>query len=257
MVQVYPTRGCPLSCTFCVAPLYYGGHGRSHKSHRTRDIDNVCDELEHLATKYAPRFSGAFFNEEAHNANPEWLAAFCKRLINRGLNRYHYDAMCGYWNLTDDMIALMARAGYCMIRLGIESLSEGVGKAVGKRVFPDKFLRVLEWCQGLGVAVHGTCMVGAPGSTADDDLYTLATLWEWKHQGLLADWQYGIATPQPGTPFFEQAKREGLLTTEDYTLYDWHHAVVDWPDYPAREVERVKLVYDAHWSPMKKGDDNG
>jgi radical SAM superfamily enzyme YgiQ (UPF0313 family) len=51
MIQVYPTRGCPLACTFCVVPTYYGGHGKSHRSHRVRDVEDVCAEIAYLAHK--------------------------------------------------------------------------------------------------------------------------------------------------------------------------------------------------------------
>jgi len=243
MVQVYPTRGCPLSCTFCVVPMYYGGHGKSHKSHRCRDPQNVCDELEYLAKKYDGRFTGAFFNEETHNANVEWLVEFAEALIDRGLNRYKYDAMCGYWTFTEELVNLLARAGYCYIRVGIESMSVNVGKAIKKVVFPDKLIRFLEWCKAAGVRVYGTSQIGAQGSTMADDIKTLEALWELKRKGLLHRWQHSVSTPQPGTPFYNEVKENGWLITEDITRYNGVQAVVNWPEYSATEINRVKAIY--------------
>lgn len=244
MVQVYPTRGCPLACSFCVVPLYYGGHGASHKSHRTRDVEDVGDELAHLADKYAGRFNGAYFHEETHNADPDWLAAFAEMLIRRGLNRYHYDAMCGYWTFTEELVQLLARAGYCNIRLGIESLDTAVGRRLGKVVFPDKLIRVLEWCRAAGIRTYGTSMVGAPGATAASDRATLAGLLDLRARGLLNIWQHSVATPQPGTPFYAEARQAGYLLTEDPRAYTGVQAVVDWPDYPAAEVNAVKREWE-------------
>lgn len=245
MVQVYPTRGCPLACKFCVVPMYYGGHGRSHKSHRVRNVENVCDEIEYLATKYNGRFNGCYFHEETHNANIPWLVSFAEALIKRGLNRYTYDAMCGYWTFTEDVIALLARAGYKNIRMGIESLDTGVGKRIGKVVFEDKLIHVLEWCKKHGIKTYGTSMVGAQGSTAESDTATLNGLWELKRRGLLDIWQHSVATPQPGTPFYEEVKSLGYLLTEDVTQFNGVQAVVSWPDYPASEINRVKRLFEA------------
>jgi radical SAM superfamily enzyme YgiQ (UPF0313 family) len=245
MVQVYPTRGCPLACSFCVVPSYYGGHGKSHRSHRVRDVENVADEIYYLAAKYDGRFNGAYFHEETHNANVGWLVAFAETLIRRGLNRYAYDAMCGYWTFTEDVIALLARAGYRNIRLGIESLSSDVGRRVGKVVFEDKLIRVLEWCKAYGIRTYGTSMVGAPGSTAEKDLATLDALWALKRRGLLDIWQHSVATPQPGTPYYEEVRSKGYLLTDDPARLNGVEAVVDWPDYPAARVAQVKSIYDA------------
>jgi len=246
LVQVYPTRGCPLSCTFCVVPMYYGGHGKSHKSHRTRDVEDVCDELEYLASKYNGRFNGAFFNEETHNANPDWLATFAEALIRRGLNRYHYDAMCGYWTFTEELVNLLARAGYCYIRVGIESLNQQVGKSIKKVVFEDKLTRFLGWCKAAGIRVYGTSQIGAQGSSMQADLETLQGLWDLKTAGLLHRWQHSVSTPQPGTPFYEQVKRDGFLLTEDVERYNGVEPVVSWPHYPAEQIAQVKATYSRH-----------
>jgi radical SAM superfamily enzyme YgiQ (UPF0313 family) len=246
MVQLYPTRGCPLACSFCVVPSYYGGHGHSFSSHRCRNVDLVCDEIEYLARKYEGQFSGCFFNEETHNADIAWFSEFCGRLIDRGLNRYRYDAMCGYWPFTEDSIRLASRAGYCQIRIGIENLSEASGRAIGKRIIPEKLAKVLEWCKAAGIAVYGTTQMGAPGSTFGTDVATLETLIDLKANGFIRTWQNSISTPQPGTPMFEAAKKEGRLLTEDLSYYDGNTVVMQIPGYPKEKIEEVRQMWMRH-----------
>ena len=239
IVQLYATRGCPLACTFCVVPTYYGGHGHSHKSHRCRDVENVCDEIEYLAGKY-PQFNGCYFNEEAHNANPEWLVSFCEALIRRNLNKYHYDAMCGYWTMTEELVNLMARAGYGHFRFGVESTSEIVGKRIGKTMHLERIERLLGWLKDAGIAAYGTFQIGAIGSTEQTDLATLEDLRRWIRAGLMQKWQVSTSTPQPGTPFHAQAKREGWLVTEDLDRYDGWQSVLDYPEYPNARINAVR-----------------
>ncbi len=241
MIQLYATRGCPLSCTFCVVPTYYGGHGKSRKSHRCRRVGDVCNEIEYLAYKY-PNFNGCYFNEEAHNADAEWFMLFCEALIARGLNKYQYDAMCGYWNFTEEMVQLAARAGYKQIRFGVESTSQHVGKAIGKTIHLDKMERFLGWLKQYGIKAYGTVQIGAPGATEATDRQTLADVKRWYALGLMQKHQVSTSTPQPSTPMFDEAKRNGWLTTEDISLYDGVNAVMDRPEYPAERVRAVRAM---------------
>jgi radical SAM superfamily enzyme YgiQ (UPF0313 family) len=239
IVQLYPTRGCPLSCTFCVVPTYYGGHNKSHRSHRGRDVESVCDEIEYLASKY-PGFRGCYFNEEAHNANVEWLTEFANALIRRGLNKYSYDAMCGYWTFTEELVNLLAKAGYRQIRFGVESTSQLVGKSIGKTIHLEKMERLMGWCKAVGIGCYGTFQIGAPGSSEQTDLATMADLRRWRDNDMMQKWQVSTSTPQPGTPFYAQAKARGWLVTENLNYFNGWNAVVSYPDYPSERIAKVR-----------------
>lgn len=240
MIQMYPTRGCPLSCSFCIVPSYYGGHGKTSRSHRCRDVGDVADEIEYMAYKYGSRFHGCYFNEEAHSANPEWLASFCETLIWRGLNKYEYDAMCGMWSFDRELVKLCAAAGYRQIRFGVESTSEVVGRAIKKTIHKEKIETFLGWCKEFGVGAYITLQVGAMGSTEQSDLATIADAKEWIRKGLVQKWQLSTSCPQPGTPFHELAKKNGWLLTEDISRYDGYQAIVNYPDYPVHRIQAVR-----------------
>ena len=241
--QIYATRGCPLACTFCVVPSYYGGHGKSHRSHRCRSVENVCDEIEYLV-KLGPtkgwQFTGAFFNDEAHNASTEWFVAFCEELIRRGLNRYAYDAMCGMWPFTTELVKLAARAGYRQIRFGVESTSEVVGKQIKKSLHVEKLEQFMGWLKQHGVGGYSTIQVGAPGSTEATDLQTLTDLRRWIREGKIQKWQVSTSTPQPNTPFWDLCKKNGWLVTENLNYFNGYNALVNYPDYPAERVQFVR-----------------
>lgn len=241
MIQLYATRGCPLSCTFCVVPTYYGGHGKTSRSHRTRNVEDVCDEIQYLAWKY-DNFRGIYANEEAHSADPKWLASFCEELIRRGLNRYQYDAMCGMWSFDRELVKLCAAAGYKQIRFGVESTSEQVGKAIKKTIHKEKTEVFLRWLKEFGIHAYSTVQIGAMGSTEASDRQTLADVRQWHKEGLLDKWQVSTSTPQPGTPFYQQAKENGWLVTEDINLYDGIRAVVSYPEYSAEQIQRVRMA---------------
>lgn len=241
MIQAYFSRGCPLSCNFCVVPTYYGGHGKTARSHRCRDVEDCCDEIEYLAAKYL-NFNGIYANEEAHNANAEWFVSFCETLIRRGLNKYQYDAMCGYWNFTEEMVKVAAAAGYKQIRFGVESTSLQVGKSIGKTIHLEKMERFMGWLKQYGIKAYGTVQIGAMGSTEATDRQTIEDVRRWYAQGLMQKHQVSTSTPQPSTPFYDEAKRNGWLTTEDINLYDGINAVVSYPEYPSERIAAVRAT---------------
>lgn len=243
--QMYLSRGCPLSCNFCVVPTYYGGHGRSHRSHRCRDVEDCCEEILYLRAMYGDRMKAIYANEEAHNANVPWLVELCEAFIRHGMkdrHGLHFDAMTGYWAYTKELVELMARAGYKQLRFGVESTSQQVGKNIGKTIHLEKMETFMRWCREYGIFCYGTFMIGAPGSTKEIDLQTLEDLRRWKREGLMQKWQVSTSVPQPGVPFHKLAKENGWLVTEDINKYDGWNAVVSYPHYSSEDILAVRMT---------------
>jgi radical SAM superfamily enzyme YgiQ (UPF0313 family) len=124
--------------------------------------------------------------------------------------------------------------------MGLESFSPAVGKAIHKRVDPERMRRVLGWCKKYGIRTYLTTMVGAPGSSWDGDLATLHKLQEFKKAGLLDLIQHSIGTPNPGTEFWYQAHEQGWVLHDDLSGYNWGGGVVSYPNYSA---EQIKIMY--------------
>jgi radical SAM superfamily enzyme YgiQ (UPF0313 family) len=77
-------------------------------------------------------------------------------------------------------------------------------------------------------------MMGLPGDSKEDIAKTL----EFAVKLDTDSAQFSIATPFPGTPFFEMARENGWLATLDWTMYDGaNHAVVDYPWLNKEEIE--------------------
>jgi radical SAM superfamily enzyme YgiQ (UPF0313 family) len=222
--------------------MYYGGYD-ARGLHLTRDVDNVCDEVEYLSERY-PENKGVLFNEENHAANIRWLRKFAGRLIERGLNNKAYEAMCGYWTFKPEDIDLLAKAGYRKLRLGVESLTTSdAGGAKGKHVAAQRLRNVLDWCRANDIRTHLYTMIGTPGSTEAGDLETLRCLIDLKARGLVESIQHSITTPNPGTRLFERCKANGWLVSDTLEDYHWQSPVINLPEYPAYRVGLVQQAY--------------
>jgi radical SAM superfamily enzyme YgiQ (UPF0313 family) len=144
--------------------------------------------------------------------------------------------------MTEELVKLMAAAGYKQIRFGVESTASVVGRIIGKTMHLDKLERFMGWCKDNGVKCYGTFQIGALGSTEATDRQTLADRDRWRRLDLMQKWQVSTSTPQPGTPFYDECKQNGWLITEDINRYDGIHAVVNYPTYSAEAIARVRMA---------------
>jgi len=234
-IQAYASRGCPMSCTFCVARnIYYG-----RPLWRGRRVEDVVGEIKCLKEKY-PRMEGIFFDEEEHNANKGFIMELTKALCEEGLYKLRYNAMCGYWTLDREMLQAMADAGYYKIRVGIETASEAVASAIKKPIDLRRIYTSLSFAKDARLKTYGTFIIGAPMATRQEDMKTVGLIKRLVRDGLLDGLQVSITTPQPGTPFYHWAEEQGFLLKQDWSRFDGGAcAVVSYPDYPKEEIEEV------------------
>ncbi|PIR00784.1 MAG: radical SAM protein [Nitrospinae bacterium CG11_big_fil_rev_8_21_14_0_20_45_15] len=233
-IQAYASRGCPLSCTFCVC----GNISYSRPNWRPRDPENVIHELQTLRAKY-PQMEGIFFDEEVHNGSKKYIIDLTKAIRDNGLDDLKYDVMCGQWPMDEEVLDHMKAAGYYMVRLGIETAGEHAarGMELMKKFNIKKLKQLMEYGTRIGLKFYGTFTFGGEGSTDECDKKTVRFIRELLDNGLLWRFQLSISTPQPGTPFYNRMLKKGYLRNLDWKHFDGgNHCVVDNPEYPAEKV---------------------
>lgn len=254
-IQAYASRGCPVLCSFCVCSnIYY-----RKPNWRARRAEDVADEIAHLRARY-PQMEGIFFDEEVHNGGKRQVLELCAALKRRGLDSLKYNAMCGYWNMDEEMLSAMKDAGYYLLRIGIETGSEKVARAMnlGVKFDLERLRRVLETAKRVGIDMYGTFTFGGPGSDRIEDAKTLELIRSLMAEGLLRRIQMSINTPQPGTPFHDWAAKNGYLVAREWDDYDGgNNVVIEYPHYSASAIRESYAAsfhsYDegmqAYWRP--------
>ncbi len=245
-IQIYATRGCPYGCVYCVARhSYFGG-----SQFRTRPVANVIAEIQKMGEKY-PGLEGFFFDDEIHNGNIKYTKELARAIITARLNHFKYDAMCAYNTFDDESLELMKRAGYYKVRIGIETASDVSAEQMGLKGKhrPDKLYKTLETAKRVAIKMFGTFTLGGRGANEEEDRKTVHLMADLIKSDLLCDCQISICTPQPGTPFFDWAKTEGLLDTVDWNRFDGgEDAVISMPGYPAEKIKEMRksalVAYD-------------
>jgi len=208
-VQVWASRGCPFTCVFCNWPgTMYGGH-----SYRVRDVKDTVDEIEWLLKTY--EFKAFYLDHDTVNIGKDRILAICSEIKKRGI--------CVPWAVmaradTTDTAVLdaMKDAGLFAIKFGVESGDAAVLERSAKKLNLEKVRESTAYAKKLGIKVHHTYTFGLPGETADSIRKTIAFVKELNPDSA----QFSLVTPFPGTTYFNELKKKGMITSFDWDRYD-------------------------------------
>ena len=234
-VTVLTSRGCPLKCSFCTIAPHHG-----KQSYRRRDPKKVCDEIQVLIDQFNP--DEIYIDDDTITINRKHLIAFSKEYQSRNFG-LPFSCM---GNATVDREALeaMAEAGCRALKFGVESGDPEVLKMVPKTMELDDVIRTVDDCRALGIQTHANFLVGLPGETREKALRSIEYAVNLNTHTL----QFAIATPYPGTVFYDNAVTNDWLTKESWKDFDpAGGAVVAYPDYGAEDIEEMYRYAWSRW----------
>jgi len=227
--QMLTSRGCPSGCTFCLdRHVMYAS-----PAHRERSSEKVVDEMMLVKEKHGAK--QVYFDDETMCISRKHVKSLCDEMIRR---RADMPWSCmGDITLDFDTLKLMSDAGCVGVKFGVESVNTKTLNEVKKSFLNlDKVRQFVDWCKKLNLWSHATYTIGLPGDNRDDILNTLKFAVKLDTDSA----QFSIATPFPGTPFFEMARENGWLTTFDWTMYDGaNFAVLNYPWLKKEEIEAL------------------
>jgi anaerobic magnesium-protoporphyrin IX monomethyl ester cyclase len=210
-VLVETSRGCPYTCDFCVAPIHQG------RKFRERSAKALVDEIERGYRQFGLTFF--YLWGDTVTLNVKSFSAFCEELIARNLPiQWFGNARAD--NLTDlEFVKRLRRAGCWMLALGIETESEETRKDMAKKLEGEKIRTAVRNMRAAGIRSFGFFILGYPGDTVQSLERTIDYAIE-----LDPDFaNFYPAVPYPGTELYAKAKKEGLLTNEDWTRMEYSY----------------------------------
>lgn len=234
-VALLTTRGCPYCCSFCTIAPFAG-----RRNYRHRNPEKVCDEVAELIARYHP--DEFYFDDDTITANRRHILALCAAIEKR---RFGISFSCmGNATVERDVLEALASAGCRALKFGVESGDPEVLRRIPKDLDLEDVLRTARDCRTLGIDAHATFLVGLPGETRESALRTIDFALSLNTRTL----QFAIATPYPGTPFYEEALREGWLTKPDWRQFDpAGEAVVSYPGYSASDIAEMYALAWKRW----------
>lgn len=236
-IQMHSSRGCPYRCYFCLWNQVIYDNGR----YRTFTPNRVVDEMEEAVYKYRAR--EVYFDDDDFTISSAHVNGICDEIIKRRLS-VKWSCMADAINLNEQIIKKMTQSGCIGLKFGVESGSSRILQNVGKTVNLEKVNEIVRLCERFDIKSHATFTLGLLGETMEDVKETMGFA-----QSLCVDSiQVSIATPFPGTEFFNIAEKEGFLRTKDWMLYDGKASeVVSYPSLDWKGVEKIRRNGLRNW----------
>ena len=198
-------------CSFCSWPTLY-------PEFRVRSVDKVLDEIELLIDKY--RVAEIMDDTGCFPAGG-WLKDFCAGVIKRGINkRVYLDCNMRFGALKEEDFSLMKKANFRLLLFGLESANQATLDRINKNLKKEKIIEDCRSATRAGLFPHITVMFGYPWESLADARRTLELGRRLLRKGLAYTAQATIAIPYPGSPLFEECRRNNLLRTLDWDDYD-------------------------------------
>lgn len=206
---MYASRGCPYKCTFCVWPQWF----RSG-SYRTRSAQSVVDEIEHADREHGP-FRSIYFDDDTFNLGKQRMLEMAAEFRRRSMT-ISWGCNARPDQFDRQMMEQLAAAGLFNIRIGVESGDPEILRRTRK----DLNLRTVEPCIRMahraGVKVHVTFTIGLSGESWESVRRTVRFARSISPDSIA----FTITTPFPGTEYYDEVVREGLLDTRQWNQFN-------------------------------------
>ena len=226
------SRGCPYQCTFCNKNI-------SGSKWRQKSPERVIEEIMYLKKIGFREFH---IIDDLFTVNLDKCKVICEEMIRHEINMP--------WNLRvgvrvdridEEFVSLAARAGCYQMGMGFESGDEESLKAIKKGIKLDQSIKAVKLLRKYKVESAGFFMLGLPGETEEKMKKTIDFACKMSPDYAKAT----ILVPLPGTVLFDDFKKQGLIKTYDWDLYDFHNGrnIYDHPNLPWDVLEKYYEMF--------------
>jgi len=227
------SRGCWGKCSFCCEPSMSNSH------QRYRSPENVIDEILEIVKFHDEKPISIEVTDPHFMGKPKLVEQLCDLLIP-----YDFDIRFGVKVRPDsvakhpEIVRKMVAAGIDGFEMGIESPIMRDIKSTSKGLKTDVHVKAVNNIKRWGGSAGGTLVIGLPDQTEEEILqFPLYA----KKIGLTSS-AYGIATPFPGTKFYEEIDAQGLIFETDWNRFDEMHSVFKTKHLSSERTEELASI---------------
>jgi len=238
---MWASRGCPFKCSFCLWPqVMYSG-----SSYRTRSVVDVVDEMEYLVREL--KYNSIYFDDDTWNIGRKRIFEFCDELDSRKL-KIPWAIMARAELMDEELLERMKKSGLFAVKYGVESASQELLDNIEKGTDLKKVEGIVKHTKYLGIKTHLTFTFGLPGENKQTIAKTIDLAIRLNPDTV----QFSLATPFPGTRFFDQMQAKGYILSTDWEEFDGNHScVIRTDDLSAKELEDAKRTAYQEWEKHK------
>jgi radical SAM superfamily enzyme YgiQ (UPF0313 family) len=243
-IQLHSSRGCPFRCNFClwIQAMYNNGKHRTFSAKRT--VDEMVDVMSRFGAKEI------YFDDDDFTVRKEHVVELCDEMERRGL-RVPWSVMGDAMSTDEETLVRMARAGCVGMKFGLESVDPAVLKRIGKPIKVDRVELIANTARRLGIKTHMTVTLGLSGETRE----SIEKTFEFACRIDVDSVQFSVATPYPGTRFYQELEQAGRLKFQSWEDFDGaNNAVFEVEGVDATFVEEFEATAHGRWLRHKMRD---
>jgi anaerobic magnesium-protoporphyrin IX monomethyl ester cyclase len=210
--SVQTSLGCPFKCSFCCINAPFG-----KPAFRTWSASNIHQQVKHLVEAYG--ITNIKIPDEMFVLNPKHVRDLCEGFVAEGwgevLNMWAYARID---TVNDpELLALMRKAGFRWLALGVESASKHVRDGVEKGRFGNEQIEgAIHRVRQAGIHIAANYIFGLP-----DD--TLESMGETLDLACSINAEYAnfyCAMAYPGSALHKLAQEKKWRLPEDHAPFD-------------------------------------
>jgi anaerobic magnesium-protoporphyrin IX monomethyl ester cyclase len=135
-----------------------------------------------------------------------------------------------------ELLKTMHDAGCIAVWLGVESGSEAILGAMNKKIKLEQTRLAYKTAHDVGLMTIANVVLGFPGETKQTAKATIRFVKELNPE----DVGFYIATPYPGTPMYEEVKKNGWLRVTDFDKYDTAGPTFETPQLTMEKLAEIR-----------------
>jgi len=215
-LPISTSRGCPYRCNFCAAGAMAGG------KYRMRSPENVMEEIRSLKKRGVKTFH---FVDDTVTGIPKRVKEICELLKPLDIE-WTAESRVDVISRDRELAKIMKDSGCIALQFGIESASQEILDNANKKIKLEQIIKALEFAREEGIHVAGSMIIGHPDDTYESVKKSIDFAVELQRKfGIAVFW--GIFTPFPGTPVFENPELFGIkIHTYNFEEYIIPNAVI-------------------------------
>jgi radical SAM superfamily enzyme YgiQ (UPF0313 family) len=203
------------------------------RGYRMRSPKNVVEEMQLIHDKYD--INQVTFYDDAFTVNRDRVLKICEELHARKLDMI-WDCGTRVDMVDRELLKTMRDAGCIAVWLGVESGSEAILGVMNKKIKLDQTRLAYKTAHDVGLMTIANVVLGFPGETEQTARETIRFVKELNPD----DVGFYVATPYPGTPMYDQVKKNGWLRVTDFDKYDTAGPTFETPSLSMEKLAEIR-----------------
>jgi len=251
------SRGCPFRCTFCSEPVWkiFG-----RPTYRSRSPGNIIEEIRFLYDRGVREMR--LWCEE-FNAGTAWALDLLHRIAALGHRDLYFNFNIRGDVMPEAMADAMVAANVWLVSMGFETASNRALKGVQKQVTTEQIESTCATLAARRIKIAGYFQFYSAWEeagqlcweTTEDCHRTIRWARDLGRRGFLHYMYTNVATPRPGTPLWELARKHDLFRTPADDPFPYLVEGMKLPGVTPGQMKRTRLY--AEYTKVRLAARNG